>query len=143
MEENNIINTEENNNINAEELHELLQIRRDKLAALQAAGKNPFDIVKFDQTDFSTDIKANYEAYEGKKVSVAGRMMSKRVLQGFAMRKAIFKPMFAAMISAKNHIPILKHMTLAICSVLPDLFSKQKQAKSPFMRKQSLCFQNH
>ena len=42
MEENNIINTEENNNINAEELHELLQIRRDKLAALQAAGKNRF-----------------------------------------------------------------------------------------------------
>ena len=80
MEENNIINTEENNTINAEELHELLQIRRDKLAALQAAGKNPFDIVKFDQTDFSTDIKANYEAYEGKKVSVAGRMMSKRVM---------------------------------------------------------------
>ena len=71
---------EENNTVNAEELHELLQIRRDKLAALQAAGKNPFDIVKFDQTDFSTDIKANYEAYEGKKVSVAGRMMSKRVM---------------------------------------------------------------
>ena len=80
MEENNIINTEENNTVNAEELHELLQIRRDKLAALQAAGKNPFDIVKFDQTDFSTDIKANYEAYEGRKVSVAGRMMSKRVM---------------------------------------------------------------
>ena len=80
MEENNIINTEENNTVNPEELHELLQIRRDKLAALQAAGKNPFDIVKFDQTDFSTDIKANYEAYEGKKVSVAGRMMSKRVM---------------------------------------------------------------
>ena len=80
MEENNIINTEENNTVNAEELHELLQIRRDKLAALQAAGKNPFDIVKFDQTDFSTDIKANYKAYEGKKVSVAGRMMSKRVM---------------------------------------------------------------
>ena len=80
MEENNIINIEENNTVNAEELHELLQIRRDKLAALQAAGKNPFDIVKFDQTDFSTDIKANYEAYEGKKVSVAGRMMSKRVM---------------------------------------------------------------
>ena len=80
MEENNIINIEENNTVNPEELHELLQIRRDKLAALQAAGKNPFDIVKFDQTDFSTDIKANYEAYEGKKVSVAGRMMSKRVM---------------------------------------------------------------
>lgn len=80
MEENNIINIEENNTVNAEELHELLQIRRDKLAVLQAAGKNPFDIVKFDQTDFSTDIKANYEAYEGKKVSVAGRMMSKRVM---------------------------------------------------------------
>ena len=134
MEENNIINTEENNNINAEELHELLQIRRDKLAALQAAGKNPFDIVKFDQTDFSTDIKANYEAYEGKKVSVAGRMMSKRVMG---------KASFAGLRDAKGDIQILKHMILAICSALPDLFSKQKQAKSPFMRKQSLCFRNH
>ena len=145
MEENNIINTEENNNINAEELHELLQIRRDKLAALQAAGKNPFDIVKFDQTDFSTDIKANYEAYEGKKVSVAGRMMSKRVMgkASFAGLRDAKGDIQASMISAKNHILILKHMTLAICSVLPDLFSKQKQAKSPFMRKQSLCFQNH
>ena len=95
MEENNIINTEENNTVNAEELHELLQIRRDKLAALQAAGKNPFDIVKFDQTDFSTDIKANYEAYEGKKVSVAGRMMSKRVMG---------KASFAGLRDAKDDI---------------------------------------
>ena len=45
MEENNIINTEENNNINAEELHELLQIRRDKLAALQAAGKTVVHVI--------------------------------------------------------------------------------------------------
>jgi len=114
----------ENNNTNqvkeqtAEELNALLQVRRDKLAALQAAGKDPFQITKYDQTHHSTDAKAEYEALEAKllagravpstegldeaaakevlkndynekraimdaqpiRVSIAGRMMSKRVM---------------------------------------------------------------
>jgi lysyl-tRNA synthetase class 2 len=60
--------------------NELLQIRRDKLAELQAAGKDPFVITKYDVTHHSTDIKDNFAALEGQAVSVAGRMMSKRVM---------------------------------------------------------------
>ncbi len=64
----------------AEELNELLQIRRDKLKALQERGKDPFEIVKFDRDAYSTEIIENYDAMEGKTVTVAGRMMSKRIM---------------------------------------------------------------
>ena len=64
----------------AEQLSELLQIRRDKLAALQAAGRDPFTVITFDQTHHSTDIVAHYDELEGKEVSIAGRMMSKRIM---------------------------------------------------------------
>ena len=57
---------------------EQAQIRRDKLAALRAEGRDPFVITKFDFDANSADIKADYEAYEGKTVRVAGRLMSKR-----------------------------------------------------------------
>ena len=57
---------------------EQAQIRRDKLAALQAEGRDPFKITKFDFNADSAAIKANYEAFEGKTVKVAGRLMSKR-----------------------------------------------------------------
>ena len=57
---------------------EQAQIRRDKLAALQAEGRDPFQITKFDFNSDSAAIKADYEAFEGKVVRVAGRLMSKR-----------------------------------------------------------------
>ena len=60
--------------------NEILRLRREKLANLQSAGKDPFVITKFDQTHHSIDIKADYDALEGKTVSVAGRMMFKRVM---------------------------------------------------------------
>ena len=60
--------------------NELLQIRRDKLAELRAAGKDPFVITKYDVTHHSTDILENFESLEGKEVSIAGRLMSKRVM---------------------------------------------------------------
>ena len=60
------------------ELHELLQQRRDKLAALQAAGNNPFDQVLFNTDCHSSDIITNFADYEGKTVRIAGRMMSRR-----------------------------------------------------------------
>lgn len=66
--------------LSQEQLSELLQIRRDKLAALQAEGKDPFAITKYDVTHHSTDIKDNFDALENTQVSVAGRMMSKRVM---------------------------------------------------------------
>ena len=61
-------------------LNELLQIRRDKLTELQEAGRDPFVITKYDVTHHSSDILDNYDELEGKEVSIAGRMMSKRVM---------------------------------------------------------------
>lgn len=66
--------------ITEEQLSELLMVRRDKLRALQEAGKDPFHIVKYDQTHYSADIAADFEALEGKTVRIAGRMMSKRIM---------------------------------------------------------------
>ena len=63
-----------------EELSSLLQIRRQKLTDLQAAGKDPFVITKFDVTNHSVDVKENFDEYDGKEVVLAGRMMSKRVM---------------------------------------------------------------
>ena len=63
-----------------QDLGQLLKVRREKLSELQAAGKDPFVITKFDVTAHSTDIKENFEALEGKEVTIAGRMMSKRVM---------------------------------------------------------------
>ena len=68
------------NQVKEEDLNQLLKVRRDKLAELQEAGKDPFKITKYDVTVHSSDIKENYEKWEGKEVSVAGRMMSKRVM---------------------------------------------------------------
>ncbi|MBQ4238040.1 MAG: lysine--tRNA ligase, partial [Ruminococcus sp.] len=61
-------------------LNEILRLRREKLANLQEAGKDPFVITKFDQTHHSVEIKDNYDELEGKTVSIAGRMMFKRVM---------------------------------------------------------------
>ncbi len=62
------------------DLHQLLKVRREKLAELQAEGKDPFRITSYDVTVHSTDVKEQYGEYEGKEVSIAGRMMSKRVM---------------------------------------------------------------
>ena len=72
----------QNKNANAKEqdIHQLLKVRREKLAELQAEGKDPFQITKYDQDTHSADIKDNYAEYDGKKVSIAGRIMSKRVM---------------------------------------------------------------
>ncbi len=63
-----------------EELNEVLRIRREKLSALVEAGQDPFVITKYDQTHHSLEIKENYAELEGKTVSIAGRMMSKRIM---------------------------------------------------------------
>ena len=63
-----------------QDLNQLLKVRREKLAELQAEGKDPFKIVKYDVTHHSQDIKDQFEELEGKDVTIAGRMMSKRVM---------------------------------------------------------------
>lgn len=70
-----------NQNQNQEEdFNHLLKVRREKLAELQEAGKDPFEITRYDVQAHSTEVKENYEQWEGKEVSLAGRMMSKRVM---------------------------------------------------------------
>lgn len=70
----------QNTNGQEQDLNQLLQVRRDKLANLQEAGKDPFRITKYDVTHHSTEIKENYAELEGKSVRIAGRIMSKRVM---------------------------------------------------------------
>ena len=63
-----------------QDIHQLLKVRREKLANLQEAGKDPFQITKYDVTHHSREIKDNFETLEGKTVSIAGRIMQKRVM---------------------------------------------------------------
>lgn len=74
---------EQNNNRNqtqVQDINELIKVRRAKLEDLQARGKDPFQITKYDVTEHSADIREHFDEMEGKEVSVAGRMMTKRVM---------------------------------------------------------------
>ncbi|MBQ9118426.1 MAG: lysine--tRNA ligase, partial [Lachnospiraceae bacterium] len=79
-EEKNVQNPVEEKVQTKEELNALLQVRRQKLADLQAAGKDPFVITKFDVTHHSQEIKDQFEELEGKQVTIAGRLMQKRIM---------------------------------------------------------------
>ena len=63
-----------------QDLNQLLKVRREKLADLQANGKDPFQITKFNVTHHSMEVKNAFDELEGKTVTLAGRMMSKRVM---------------------------------------------------------------
>ena len=67
-------------NVQEQDINQLLKVKRDKLATLQEAGKDPFQITKYDVTHHSADVKDHFEELEGKTVKVAGRIMSKRVM---------------------------------------------------------------
>ncbi|HJB01067.1 MAG TPA: lysine--tRNA ligase [Candidatus Mediterraneibacter merdavium] len=71
---------QEQKNVQEPDLNQLRKVRREKLAELQESGRDPFVITKYDQTHHSQEIKDHFEELEGKKVSIAGRMMSKRVM---------------------------------------------------------------
>ena len=95
MKETNI--PQEPQELSEEQLSELLQIRRDKLSALREAGKDPFSVITFPQSHHSREIVAQYDALEGKEVSIAGRMMSKRIMG---------KASFAHVLDAEGDIQI-------------------------------------
>ena len=67
-------------NVQAQDINQLLKVRRDKLKDLQDNGKDPFVITKYDVTHHSQEVKDNFETLEGQSVSLAGRVMSKRVM---------------------------------------------------------------
>ena len=71
---------ENNTKVQEQDLNQLLKVRREKLANLQEAGKDPFQITKYDVTHHSTEVKENFETLQGSIVRIAGRMMSKRVM---------------------------------------------------------------
>ena len=73
-------NTNVQNQTAQEDLGQLLKVRREKLAALKEAGKDPFQITKYNVTHHSTEIKDNFDTLDGTEVTIAGRMMSKRVM---------------------------------------------------------------
>ena len=70
----------EQKNVQEQDINQLIKVRRDKLKELQENGKDPFQITKYDVTNHSTDIKDDFDSFEGKEVSIAGRMMFKRVM---------------------------------------------------------------
>lgn len=70
----------EQKNVKTQDINQLLKVRREKLAELQENGKDPFQITKYDVTHHSQEVKEHFEELEGKSVTLAGRMMSKRVM---------------------------------------------------------------
>ncbi len=73
-------NTEQQNLPKEQDVNELIKVKMQKLSDLQAAGNDPFMIMKYDVTHHTTDVKNNFDELEGKKISLAGRIMSKRVM---------------------------------------------------------------
>ena len=71
---------QDNNQEQEQDLNKLMQVRREKLEELQKEGKNPFAITKYDRTETAGQIKSNYEEFEGKDVSIAGRIIAKRIM---------------------------------------------------------------
>ena len=73
-------NNNNENNVEELDMNHLMQIRRDKLKELQEQGKNPYEITKFNRTNTAGEIKSNYEQFEQKDVTVAGRIIAKRIM---------------------------------------------------------------
>ena len=98
---------------NNQDINQLLKVRREKLAELQEQGNDPFTITKYDVTAHTQQIKDNYEQFEGKDVSIAGRMMSKRVMGKalsaiFRTETAIFSAMWQETALERMHIRHLR-----------------------------------
>ena len=97
-----------------------MKVRREKLAELQEQGNDPFTITKYDVTAHTQQIKDNYEQFEGKDVSIAGRMMSKRVMGKASfcniqdLETAIFSAMWQETALERMHIRHLRKWILVI-----------------------------
>ena len=134
MEEKNINNQEQELDLN-----QLMKIRREKLVKLQADGKDPFEIIKFDRTHNSKQIKDNFEELEGKDVTIAGRIMAKRI-----MGKASFCHIQDNEGRIQSYVSIndlgeesYKQFKLLV------LYLKLKLVKFLYMQKKLLYYQNH
>lgn len=132
---------EQNNQAKQEQqqdIGQLLKVRREKLANLQEAGKDPFQITKYDATHHSTEIKERYGELEGKTVRIAGRVMSKRIMgkASFAISRiypAISSAMWPGTASARKPMRISKSMMWAISWASRVKCSPPRRGKSPYM----------
>ena len=134
------VNAAPQNAANEKELSEILQVRRDKLSALQEAGADPFQITKYDVTHHGQDIKDNYEELEGKEVAIAGRMMSKRI-----MGKASFchvQDLSGTMqvYVARDSLAQTRKFRRAEMSYLPEIKTQSRSAVSPTPRRLVFSF---
>ena len=108
--------------------------RREKLAQMQEAGKDPFQIVKYDVTHHSDEIRANFDALENKDVCIAGRLMSKRIMGKASFCNIQDRNGLMQSYVSKNDIGEEDY------AALRALYSKQKQAKFPYTQKRLFCF---
>ena len=136
---------EENKELTQQELSEQNRIRREKLAQMQEAGKDPFQIVKYDVTHHSDEIRANFDALENKDVCIAGRLMSKRIMGKASFcniqdRNGLMQSYVSKNDIGEEDYAAFKNMTSVISSALRALYSKQKQAKFPYTQKRLFCF---
>ena len=125
-------------------LSEILQVRRDKLKALQDAGRDPFVQTRFERSAYSADIKNDFDAYDGKTLQAAGRIMSKR-----GMGKAIFcdiqddRGQIQLYVRkdavTEQGLPISASMTLATSSACAAMRSRPRQGRSPSTCSRSRC----
>lgn len=140
---------QENNNQNKnqqQDINQLLKVRREKLAALQEAGKDPFQITKFDVTHHSQEVKDNFDALEGTRVTIAGRMMFKRVMGKASFcniqdLKGDIQCYVARDSIGEDPMQILRNTMWEIFLALAARFSGRKQVRSPFMQLLSHCCQ--
>ena len=121
-------------------LNEILRVRREKLKALKEAGKNPFDIVKYDVTHHSDEIKNNFEEMEGQFVSVAGRMMSKRDMGKASFtdvqdRNGRIQIYVKTNDIGEENYKEFKTYDIGDIIGVRELFSRQKWEKSQYMHK--------
>lgn len=137
-------NQQNEKEITTEELNHILQARRDKLAALQAEGNDPYQITKFDVTHHSQEIIENFETLETKEgqepilVRIAGRLMSKRVMgkASFAIskiKKERFNLMSLEMRLEQMSMLPLRSWILETLLVLRDRYLRQRQENAVFM----------
>lgn len=140
---------QENNNQNKnqqQDINQLLKVRREKLAALQEAGKDPFQITKFDVTHHSQEVKDNFDALEGTRVTIAGRMMFKRVMGKASfcniqdLKGDIQCYVARDSIGEESYADFKKYDVGDILGVSGEV-SGRKQVRSPFMQLLSHCCQ--
>lgn len=136
---------EENKELTQQELSEQNRIRREKLAQMQEAGKDPFQIVKYDVTHHSDEIRANFDALENKDVCIAGRLMSKRIMGKASFcniqdRNGLMQSYVSKNDIGEEDYAAFKKYDIGDIIGIKGFVFKTKQARFPYTQKRLFCF---